>query len=77
MAISIEQYQTWRDEAIAAKHQLAMGAQVVSVQGPAGTVTFNQTKMSDLDAWISNLGRIIANGGESVSGTGHRPIYLL
>lgn len=76
MAISLATLQTWLDEAMAAKHALVTGQQVVRVGGPAGQVEFTASDASRLDAWISTLQGWITGDGVS-SSTGPRPIRFV
>lgn len=75
MATSLATIQGWLDEALAAKHALVTGQQVVKVTGPAGAVEFTAADHSRLDGWISTLQSWIAGGAVSTS-SGPRPIYF-
>jgi hypothetical protein len=79
MAITVNQMQTWLDEAIAAKQKLMTGDKVRRVQGPSGQVEFAQADLDRLDAWINQLRGWIANGGmpDAVSAGTHRPIRFV
>lgn len=44
------------DEAIAARHRLVTGAQMVSFTGPGGrSMTFTATTLAQLDSYIASL----------------------
>lgn len=50
-----EQNQIWLDEAEAALHKLATGAQVVELSRTSGTLKYTATNMSDLRSYIQQL----------------------
>lgn len=56
---SLAQLQTWLTEAEASRHSLALGEQVVEVWKDGRRVTYNQSKIADLDAYIKTLQRDI------------------
>lgn len=70
MAYSIEQLNTWLDEAMQAKHDLLTGQAVKRVSGPSSLMEFQATdpdSMNKLDAWISTLQTWIDNGSSRPS----------
>lgn len=79
MPTSLSTLQTWLDQALEARHKLAIGEKVVTAGSPKGSVTFTAADADRLDAWISRLQSWIANGGipETSAGSSYRPVRFL
>jgi hypothetical protein len=75
MAISLATWQTYLDEAYAGYHKLMLGASVVRVSSPDGSVEFTASDPTRALAHIRWLEAVIANGG-SIPTSSYRPIYL-
>lgn len=59
-----EQLQTWLAEAEQARHEIAMGASVTTITSSSGkSVTYGDTDLGKLDAYIADLKRQLGLGG--------------
>lgn len=69
-----ETLQAWRDEAIAARHEISIGRKTVSAAINGRQRQFQQADIPALDAWISTLTSVLAARSSGRSARA-RPIY--
>ena len=76
-SVDLDTLKTWRDDALVARHKLAMGRATASFMVAGRRKEFTEANLDKLDAYVSSLTAEITGRESGITNAGRgRPLYV-